>query len=316
MLPTRRRAAAGDPATRLFGYTEGGGEIRSIALGAVRLGYSHCRCAGLALAMAAALIANLPLALPAWAQAAAAPAAEESAEEPRRVVVRFLTEGDFPPFNYYDDEGVLAGLNVDLARAICLDLAAACDIKVRPWDELLLALKRGEADAVIAAHQVTAKALREVDFTDRYFFTPGRFAGRINGPKLEPTPDGLDGRMIAVAKGTPHEAFVKSFFRDSRIQVFENPELARDAVQSGKVDVIFDDAISLAFWLNGSLARQCCEFKGGPFLEPRFFGDGIAIAVPRNDPQIKALINGALKRVRESGRLDEIVQRYFPIRVF
>jgi polar amino acid transport system substrate-binding protein len=247
---------------------------------------------------------------------AGVPAAEKSGvQEPRRVVVRFLTEGDFPPFNYYDDEGVLAGFNVDLASAICLELGAACDIKVRPWEELLLGLKRGDADAVIAAHTVTAQALAEVDFTDRYFHTPGRFAGRMD-TKVEVSPEGLDGVTIGVAKGTAHEAFLAAFFRDSRIQVFENPELAREGLQQSKVDVVFDDAISLAFWLNGSLARQCCEFKGGPFLEPKYFGDGIAIAVPRNDPQIKTLINGALKRVRASGRLQELLERYFPIRIY
>jgi polar amino acid transport system substrate-binding protein len=242
---------------------------------------------------------------------------QESAEtnEPRRVVVRFLTTGDFPPFNYYDEEGVLAGFNVDLAGAICLEMGAACDIKVRPWEDLLRGLKRGDADAVIAAHTVTAQALADVDFTDRYFHTPGRFAGRTDA-NIEISPDGLDGLTIGVAKGTAHEAFVTSFFRDSRVKAFQNPSLAREALQQGKVDVIFDDGIGLAFWFNGSLARQCCAFKGGPFLEPKFFGEGIAIAVPRNDPQIKALINGALKRVRASGRLQELVTRYFPIPIY
>jgi polar amino acid transport system substrate-binding protein len=272
----------------------------------------------LAIAGVAALVASaLGPTTPALGQDPAAVAAPEAAaEEPRRVVVRFLTDGDFPPFNYYDDEGVLAGFNVDLARAICLDIGAACDIKVRPWEELLLGLKRGDADAVIAAHSVTSKALDEVDFTDRYFHTPGRFAGRTGGAKLEISPDGLDGATIGVARGSAHEAYVRAYFRDSKVVPFENPELAREALQQGKVDVLFGDAISLAFWLNGSLARQCCEFKGGPYFEPKYFGDGIAIAVPRNDPQIRNLINTALKRVRQSGRFQELVERYFPLRIY
>jgi len=242
---------------------------------------------------------------------------EEAAPgEPRRFVIRFLTEGEFPPFNYYDDEGVLSGFNVDLARAICLEVGAACDIKVRPWEELLIGLRRGDADAVIAAHTVTAASLAEVDFSDRYFYTPGRFASRMGAELADISPYGLDGVSIGVAKGTVHEAFVKAFFRDSRITLFENPELAREALQQGKVDVLFDDAISLAFWLNGSLSRQCCEFKGEAFLEPKYFGDGLAVAVPRNDPQIKSLINGALKRVRQSGRFQELVERYFPVRIY
>ena len=237
-------------------------------------------------------------------------------QAPRRFVIRFLTEGEFPPFNYYDDEGVLSGFNVDLARAICLEANAACDIKVRAWEELLPSLGRGEADAVIAAQMVTAATLAEVDFTDRYFHTPGRFAGRTGEAAHETSPDGLDGVTIGVAKGTAHEAFVRAFFRDSRIVLFENPELAREGLQQKTVDLIFDDAISLAFWLNGSLSRQCCEFRGEAFLEPKYFGDGIAVAVPRSDPQIKALINDSLKRVRQSGRFQELVERYFPVRIY
>ena len=244
------------------------------------------------------------------------PPEQAAPAEPRRFVIRFLTEGEFPPFNYYDDEGVLSGFNVDLARAICLEVGAACDIKVRPWEELLIALRRGDADAVIAAHTVTAGMLAEVDFSDRYFYTPGRFASRTGETVGEITPEGLDGVTVGVAKGTAHEAFIKAFFRDSRIVLFENPELAREALQQSKVDLIFDDAISLAFWINGSLSRQCCEFKGGAFLEPKYFGDGLAVALPRNDPQIKVLINDALKKIRHSGRFQELVERYFPVRIY
>lgn len=239
-----------------------------------------------------------------------------AADLPRRLLVRFVTEADFPPFNFYDEDGVLSGFNVDLARAICLELAATCDIKMRPWNELFLSLRRGEADAAIAGHVVTAAALGDVDFTDRYFHTPGRFAARRDGAKSEITPEGLEGRRLGVAARTAHEAFLKDFFRNSSIKVFETVDLAREALLQGEIEFLFDDGIGLAFWVNGTLSRQCCELVGGPFLEPRYFGDGIAIAVSKKDPQIKALINGALKRVRESRRLEELVQRYFPVRIY
>jgi polar amino acid transport system substrate-binding protein len=253
----------------------------------------------------------------AGAQGTAPPATVSEGEEAeRRLVLRFLTEADFPPFNYYDDDGVLTGFNVDLARAICIDVGAACDIQVRPWEELLSAMNRGEADAVIASHAVSAAALAMVDFTDRYFHTPGRFAGRRDGPKFDITPEGLDGRQIGVARGTAHEAYLRTFFRDSKIQAFENSELARDALILGKVDVNFDDGISLAFWVGGTSSKDCCELKGGAFHEPKFFGDGIAIAVPKRDPQLKVLLNSALRRIRASGRYEELVLRYFPNRVY
>lgn len=234
----------------------------------------------------------------------------------RRVVLRVVTEADFPPFNYYDDEGVLTGFNVDLARALCLELTVTCDIQVRNWEELLPAAAKGEADAVIAGHVVTAKALKVVDFTDRYFHTAARFAGRRDAAKLEITPDGIEGKRIGVAKGTAHEAYLTEFFRLARVTVFETPELARDALVQGKIDLIFDDGVGLALWINGTASKECCELRGGPFLEPRYFGEGLAIATPKSDPQLKVQINGALRRVRASGRFDELVLQYFRTRLY
>jgi polar amino acid transport system substrate-binding protein len=233
----------------------------------------------------------------------------------RRVVLRFITEGEYPPFNYFDDEGVLTGFNVDLARAICLEVNAACDVQAKPWDDLLPALQRGEADGVIAAHVVSATLLKKVDFTERYFHFPARFVGKRGGAKIEITPDGIDGKKVAVSKDTAHQAYLSTFFRLAQIQVFETPDLAREALAAGKADLLFDDAVGLAFWLNGTVSKDCCEFKGGPFLEPRYFGEGIAIAIPKADPDLKPLLNSALRRVRASGRFDELVLQYFRMRI-
>ena len=240
----------------------------------------------------------------------------ETTDLPRRVAIRFLTDSDFPPFHYYDEDGTLTGFNIDLAKAVCFELAAACDIQVRPWGELIPALKRGDTDAVIASHAITAATIAEVDFTDRYYHTPAWFAGRRGGAAIVATPEGLEGTRIGVTKSGAHEAYLKTYFRDSAIVPFDSPELARDALTAGKVDVIFDDGINLAFWLNGTNSRACCEFKGGPFNEAKFFGDGVGIMVRKQDPQLKGLINQALRRVRESGRYEELLLRYFPSRIY
>jgi polar amino acid transport system substrate-binding protein len=197
-----------------------------------------------------------------------------------------------------------------------LELAAACDIQVRPWADLLPALQKGEADAVIASHAASPNLLKAFDFSEPYYFTPGRFVAKRGFTDLEITPEGLEGRRIAVARQTAHEAYLRAFFRDSSIRTFETAELARDALVTGAVDLLFDDGISLAFWLNGTASKACCEFRGGPFLEPKYFGDGVGIAVKRGDAQLKGMIDGALKRLRQSGRYEELLLRYFPLRVF
>lgn len=246
----------------------------------------------------------------------ATPAPTGQAKSDRRVVIKFLTEGEFPPFNFYDEDGILTGFNIDLARAICLETNLACDIKVQPWEKLIPALRRGEGDAIIAAQTVTAKALRNVEFTARYFHTPGRFVARRTGRKVDISREALVERRIGVAAGTPHEAYLKTFFGDARIQPYKSTDKVREALRESKVDVIFGDGISLAFWLNGTLSKQCCEFRGGPFLEPKFFGDGLAIAVRPGDSRLRAVINDGLDRVRASGRFQELVARYFPFEIY
>ena len=56
--------------------------------------------------------------------------------------------------------------------------------------------------------------------------------------------------------------------------------------------------------------------KGGPYLEPKYFGDGIAIAVAKSEWQLRGDLNSALRKLRASGRFEELVLRYFPYRVF
>jgi polar amino acid transport system substrate-binding protein len=81
-------------------------------------------------------------------------------------------------------------------------------------------------------------------------------------------------------------------------------------------DLVFDDGIGLIFWINGTLSKECCEMAGGPFYDPKYFGDGIGIAVAQSDGTLKALINQALRRVRETGRYEELLLRYFPSRLY
>ena len=139
---------------------------------------------------------------------------------------------------------------------------------------------------------------------------------RHNAEKLDISPEGLQGQRIGVIRGSAHEAFLKTFFRDSRIEVHPSSESAREAMVNGKLDYLFDDGISLSFWLNGTLSQQCCEFRGGPFLESKFFGDGIAITVKKGDRQTRELINRSIASLRESGRFEEIIGRYFPYRIY
>lgn len=230
--------------------------------------------------------------------------------------IRFVTTDDFPPFNFLDAEGRLAGFNVDLARAICAELDIRCTIQAREWDDTLNAIRAGHADAIIAGLAITAQARQELDFSDVYMRWPGRFVVRRDAEPFDLTPEGLAGKTLAVVARTAHEAYLAAFFPEVGRKLYPTPEAAREAVKSGAADAHFGDGMQLSFWLQSDGAANCCAFAGGPYLESRFFGEGLAIAVPRGADDLKQAINAALAALQEKGIYAELYLRYFPVGFF
>ena len=285
----------------------------------------------------AALILGLLAGLAGPNPAAAAGAASATVGQPRAVVVpgfwdprrrperpdlsrlgliRFLTELDYPPFDYSGPDGNPAGFNVDLARAICDEIKATCTIQARPFAMLLEALNENRGDAVIASIASTAETRRRADFTDPYYRTPARFAARADSPIRDVLPELVEGKKIAVVAGTAHEAFLKQMFTEAELHPYPNAEAAREALRNKEVDLLFGDGIALAFWLNGTDSAGCCAFRGGPFLESRFFGEGVGIAVKPGNDLLRQALNWALFRQWEKGSYTDLWLRYFPISPF
>lgn len=226
--------------------------------------------------------------------------------------IRFVTSDDYPPFNFTDADGRLIGFNVDLARAICDVLAIPCTIQVRAFDDLITALLADRADAAIAGIAISPASRGLVGFSDVYLGLPGRFAVR-RGMRLTVSASGLAGRTVAVVAGTAHEAFLAAFFTEVIPLPYASADAASAALRSGEADAMFGDGLQISFWLQGTTAGDCCAFAGGPYLEPAYFGHGMAIAVAPDEPDIVAEINAALRAVHENGDYARLYLRYFPI---
>lgn len=231
-------------------------------------------------------------------------------------VIRFLTETDYPPFNYAGPDGTPVGFNVDLARLICEEITASCTIQMRRFDTLVTALDNNDGDAIIASMAETPELRLKVDFSDPYYRTPARFVSRKDFKIASVQPGTLENKKIAVITGTAHEAYLKLLFTGAEIRSFPNAQAARAALKNGEVDLLFGDGISLAFWLNGTDSNSCCVFRGGPYLERKYFGEGVGIAVRRGNDLLRQAINWALFRIWEKGRFTDLWLRYFPISPF
>jgi polar amino acid transport system substrate-binding protein len=292
--------------------------------------FTSCCSKRLSLATALALMVAAPACQPqaALAQDAAASAglAVPSFWDPRRRperpdlsrlnVIRFLTETDYPPFNYAGPDGNPAGFNIDLARLICDEIKATCTIQMRRFDTLLDSLADNRGDAVIASIAATPLTRRRADFSDPYYRVPARFVSRRETEIDNVRPEQLEGRKVAVVAGTAHEAYLKALFTEADVRPYPNAEAARAALRRGEVELLFGDGVGLAFWLNGTDSGGCCAFRGGPFIESRDFGEGVGIAVKRGNDLLRQAFNWALFRLWEKGRFTDLWLRYFPVSPF
>jgi len=224
--------------------------------------------------------------------------------------IRFLTTADFPPFNYRDKTGALVGFNVDLAKGICTELKITCTIQAWPWDQAGKALEDNQGDALIAGIALDAKNAAQFDFSDIYLGLPGRFVTQTKALKGF-DPSRLDGHPVAVRKGTTHAQFIERYLPKAKPVEFASEADALEAVEAGKADAYFGDAMRASFWLNDH--PGCCSFAGQPYFRPDLFGQGMAVAVLPGHYAVRDAINAALIRLKRDGGMDQIYLRWFPV---
>ena len=275
-----------------------------------------------ALLFAVALL--LPSALPAWADGPTIPSFWDSRERlPKPDLtnvrhIRFLTTVDFPPFNFLDKSGRLAGFNVDLARAICseLNILDKCQIQALPWNELSDALAKRQGDAIIAGIAVTPQSRQTYAFSRSYLRFPARLAVARNSAIGEPIYKEIQGKHIGVIAGSAHQRMFDAYFPDAVAVPYGDENAMHADLKSARLDGIFDDGMRLAFWLSGKDSAGCCRFAGGPYLSSRYLGEGMSIAVRPDDQALLAALDYALHQIGVKGVFSDLYLRYFPVSFF
>jgi polar amino acid transport system substrate-binding protein len=227
--------------------------------------------------------------------------------------IRFLTTADFPPFQFRDRRGILIGFNVDLASAVCRILAVECAMQIRPYDTLAGALTDKTGDAVIAGLSEPRARAKGLSFTRPYFRIPARFVTRKESDfKVENPGAGF----VGVVCGSAHEAYVANFFADLIPACYTDATAALEQLKAGSIDLVFADALSIASWLHDPATKECCRFASGPFLDERYFGPGISIAVREEDRKLRQALDYAMRELHRTGVYEELYLRYFPVSLF
>jgi polar amino acid transport system substrate-binding protein len=232
--------------------------------------------------------------------------------------LRFLTTTDFPPFNFLDSAGRLSGFHVDLARAICKELALMnrCQIQALPWSELDGALERGEGEAIIAGISATADNRNKYAFSRPYLVFPARFVTLTNKEIAEPLSTKLNDSRVGVLAGSAHERMLRANFEGVRVVTYARQDWINADLKDGKLDAMFGDGMRLSFWLAGGEAAKCCKFSGGAYFSPDFLGGGLTIATRKDRDDLTAAFDYALQAISSRPEFGELYLRYFPVDFF
>jgi polar amino acid transport system substrate-binding protein len=230
-------------------------------------------------------------------------------------VIRFLTDDEFAPLHFADPDGGLAGFSVDLARAICERMNVTCTIQARRFDTLLDSLGEGRGDVLAAAIPVSADVRRRFSASQVYHRMPARFVAAQAMTGEAPTPALMEGRKVAVVEGSAHAAFIGTFF--PRAERMGAPDMAAvlSLLSQKQADYAFGDAGTLALWLGGR-GGAGHGFAGGPYLDSRYFGEGIAFLMRRDDQLIRRTLDYGLQQVWDDGTYAKLYLRYFPVGLY
>lgn len=237
----------------------------------------------------------------------------ESAPAQTRVVT-IGVNAQFEPFVFLDQNGTLAGFDIDIMNALNAELDFEVAYVNTSFDELFTGLESGDIDAAISAISVTDARRERVDFTEPYFasglspvsyFSAGQaLATRTDNTTITGVDSLTDATKLGVKHGTTGADYAAANTAAEVVEYDESTPLLQ-ALVNGDVDaVILDTPVIIRFIKSNPGAS--IKLTGGPITEEVY-----AIAVGKERPLVLEGLNEGLRMIQEDGVYDAIYTKWF-----
>ena len=225
--------------------------------------------------------------------------------------LRIATEGAYPPFNFVDSSGELQGFDVDIAKALCAEMEAECEITAQAWDGIIPGLNAGRYDAIVASMSITPARLEAVNFTQPYYQAGAVLVAPADSD-LMPEADSLAGKVIGVQRASTYASLLEQRFPNAEVRLYDTVENHNLDLTAGRIDGVIAQRIFMSNWLADE-GGAGYEMKGEAMLDPDVLGLGAGIAVGKEDTDLLARLDAALTTIMDNGTYDEINDRYFDV---
>ncbi|PLT35520.1 transporter substrate-binding domain-containing protein [Bacillus sp. V5-8f] len=200
--------------------------------------------------------------------------------------------------------GEVEGFDIDIAKQLAKEILGdenKVEFKEVTSKTRIPLLNNGDIDAIVATMTITEERKKEVDFTDVYF-EAGQSLLVKKGSRIKGIADLKKGTKVLAVKGSTSAINIREKAPEAQVLEFENYAEAFTALKSKQGDALTtDDAI-----LYGMADEDpSYELVGGTFTEEPY-----GIAVKKGNTELVDALNDALKKLRDSGKYDEIHDKW------
>ena len=218
--------------------------------------------------------------------------------------VRIGTEGAYPPWNFIDDSGKLAGFEIDLGNAMCEKAGITCEFVQNEWDSIIPNLLAGNYDVIMAGMSITDERKQTIDFSEDYFPPdPSRYAAAADS---DFDFDKLTGVKIGSQGATIQADYLEKELNDGNtLLTYETPDQSVADLMAGNIDLLLADGEYLSPVVEGSAGKLALV---GPGVE---LGGGVGIGMRKDDKDLQTKLTAALDELKADGTLDKLILKSF-----
>ncbi len=211
-------------------------------------------------------------------------------------VIRMGTEGAYPPYNYLDDNGEVAGFERELGDELCLRAELTCEWVTNEWDSIIPNLVSGNYDTIIAGMSITEERDEVIDFTQAY--TQPDPSSWLAKDGTEPD---LEGGVFAAQAGTIQASYIAEM--GATLLEFASPDETIAAVRNGEVDAVLADKAYLL-----PIASEDAELAlvGDDIL----IGGGIGLGLRESDTELRGKFDAAIQSMKDDGTLNALIEKW------
>jgi arginine/ornithine transport system substrate-binding protein len=232
------------------------------------------------------------------------------------LALNICVEGAYPPFSEVAPDGEIVGFDVDIANALCAEMGETCQLVKVDWDGIIPALLEKKCDAIIASMSATEERKQVIDFSDKYYQIPNRFAAKADAG-LTDTPEGMAGKVVGVQRGTIHQNYMEARYPDTELRLYGSQDEANLDLAAGRVDALMADAVSLEEGFLDTPAGEGFAFFGAEnHFDPAIHGSGVSVGVRKEDTELRDRFSEAIAAIRADGTYEKISEQYFGMDIY